>query len=210
MTLNCRGKLISLKKPKIMGILNVTPNSFYDGGFYKNKSEVLSQTEKLLNEGADFIDIGGCSSKPGTEEVSQEEELNRILPAIETILKKLPKTLISVDTFRSEVAAESLNAGACMINDISAGSYDQNMMKTVAKFQVPYIMMHIKGTPKTMRQKNHYNDLLKDLIFYFSEKIEAARSAGINDLIIDPGFGFAKNSTQNFELLKKMKLLENL
>lgn len=210
MTLNCRGKLISLERPKVMGILNITPNSFYDGGAYQTEKALLKQTEKMLAEGADFIDVGGYSTKPGAEEVSTKDELKRVVPIVEKLCREFPGILISVDTFRSEVAAQTIDAGASLINDISAGRFDDQMMKTVAEHQVPYIMMHMKGTPQTMIHNNQYTDLLKDIIFYFSKKIEAARAAGINDLIIDPGFGFAKNIDQNFELLRKMALLENL
>ncbi|WP_412561886.1 dihydropteroate synthase [Winogradskyella sp. MIT101101] len=208
MTINCKGKLIDLSTPKVMGILNVTPDSFYDGGTYKDESEILKQVETMLSEGATFIDVGGYSSRPGADEVSEQEELKRVVPVVELILKYFPDTLISVDTFRSEVAKQSIEAGAAMVNDISAGKLDDNMMSTIGKLGVPYIMMHMKGNPQTMQQQTDYDDLLKDINFYFAERITAAHKAKINDIIIDPGFGFAKTLEQNYELLNHMELLQ--
>ena len=210
MTINCNGTLIDLETPKIMGILNCTPDSFYDGGKYKNEIEILSQVEKMLLDGATFIDVGAYSSKPNASFVSQDEELSRILPVINLILKNFPETILSIDTFRSEVARQSIQNGAQIINDISAGNLDANMMQTIAKLQVPYIMMHMKGTPQTMQQHTDYENILKEMLFYFSEKVALARSFGINDLIIDPGFGFAKTLEQNFEVMQKMELFEIL
>ncbi len=207
-TINCKGKLIDLSTPKVMGILNVTPDSFYDGGTYKDESEILKQVETMLSEGATFIDVGGYSSRPGADEVSEQEELKRVVPVVELILKYFPDTLISVDTFRSEVAKQSIEAGAAMVNDISAGKLDDNMMSTIGKLGVPYIMMHMKGNPQTMQQQTDYDDLLKDINFYFAERITAAHKAKINDIIIDPGFGFAKTLEQNYELLNHMELLQ--
>lgn len=208
MTINCKGKLVDISSPKVMGILNVTPDSFYDGGHYKNKMAVLSQVKTMTEQGATFIDLGGYSSRPNADDVSVDEELRRVIPIIELILKEIPKTLISVDTFRSKVAKEAVHAGACMINDISAGQLDQAMMPTVAQLQVPYIMMHMRGTPKTMQQQTNYENLLKDILLYFSERIAKARELGIIDLIIDPGFGFAKTLEQNFELLHALEHLK--
>jgi dihydropteroate synthase len=208
MTINCKGQLIDLTAPKVMGILNVTPDSFFDGGKYKDESAILSQAETMRNDGATFIDVGGYSSRPGANDVSEEEELNRVLPVIELILKHFPKTLISVDTFRSQVAKKSVGAGAALINDISAGKRDHNMLATIGKLGVPYIMMHMKGNPKTMQQRTDYIDLAKEVITYFSERISAAHEEKINDIIIDPGFGFAKTLEQNYELLNKMELLK--
>ena len=191
-----------------MGILNLTPNSFYDGGKYQQESEILKRVELMLIEGADFIDIGAYSSKPNAEFVSEEEEVNRLLPILKIVVKEFPNTIISVDTFRSEIANASIENGAAIINDISAGSLDDKMMETVAKFQVPYIMMHMKGTPKTMMNLTQYDDIVKEMLFYFSEKITQARSFGINDLIIDPGFGFAKTIEQNYEVMQKLHLFQ--
>lgn len=208
MTINCKGKLIDLSTPKVMGILNVTPDSFYDGGQYKDEQSILNQVETMLNEGATFIDIGGYSSRPGADYVSEAEELNRVVPVVQLILKHYPETLISIDTFRSEVAKKSIEAGAAMINDISAGHLDENMIVTVGQLGVPYIMMHMKGNPKTMQQQTDYDDLVKEIISYFAERIAKAHAAKINDIIIDPGFGFAKTTEQNYELLNNMELLQ--
>ena len=208
MLINCLGNLIDLKSPKVMGILNVTPNSFFDGGKYQQENEILKRVEAMLVEGADFVDIGAYSSKPNAEFVSEEEEQNRLLPILKSVLKEFPRTIISVDTFRSEIAKASIENGAAMINDISAGSLDDNMMKMVAKLQVPYIMMHMKGTPQTMMNLTKYDDIVKEMLFYFSEKIAQARSLGVNDLIIDPGFGFAKTTEQNYEVMQKLQLFQ--
>lgn len=208
MTINCKGQLIDLSSPKVMGILNVTPDSFHDGGQYKDESSILKQVETMLSEGATFIDVGGYSSRPGADFVSENEELKRVIPVIELILKHFPETLISVDTFRSEVATKSISAGAALINDISGGQLDENMISTVGQLGVPYIMMHMRGNPKTMQQQTQYDDIVIDLNTYFAERITKAHEAKINDIIIDPGFGFAKTLEQNFELLNKMELLQ--
>ncbi|THV60157.1 dihydropteroate synthase [Flagellimonas alvinocaridis] len=208
MTINCKGELIDLTVPKVMGILNLTPDSFFDGGAYKDEASILNQVGYMLDHGATFIDMGAYSSRPGAEHVDEDEELKRMLPVIELILKKFPDTLISVDTFRSRVAAESLERGAAIINDISAGNLDQEMFRTVAQFQVPYIMMHLKGTPQSMQKKATYTDLIKDLRHYFSEKVQEATSQKINDIIIDPGFGFAKTTEQNYTLLNHLDLFK--
>ncbi len=208
LNINCKGKLIDLSTPKVMGILNVTPDSFFDGGKYKNESEILVQVETMLNHGATFIDIGGYSSRPNADDVSEEEELNRVIPVIKLILKHFPDTLISIDTFRSEVAKQSIEAGAALVNDISGGKLDKNMLSTVGKLAVPYIMMHMKGNPKTMQQQTQYDDLTKEVIAYFAERIAAAHQEKINDIIIDPGFGFSKTVEQNFELLNQLELLQ--
>lgn len=210
MTINCKGQLIDLTTPKVMGILNVTPNSFYDGGMYKSSSEMLTKVGKMLSEGATFIDVGAYSSKPSAEYVSEEEELQRIIPIINLILEYYPEVLLSVDTFRSEVAKVCIENGAAIINDISAGNLDDKMLETIAKYNVPYIMMHMRGTPATMQKMTSYEDIVKEILFYFSEKVARARSFGINDLIIDPGFGFAKTLEQNYEVLQKMELFEIL
>ncbi|WP_418638370.1 dihydropteroate synthase [Winogradskyella sp.] len=208
MNINCKGKLIDLSTPKVMGILNVTPDSFFDGGKYNNEIAILNQVETMLSHGATFIDIGGYSSRPNANDVSETEELNRVIPIIELILKNFPETLISIDTFRSHVAKKSIEAGAALINDISAGKLDNNMLTTVGKLAVPYIMMHMRGTPKTMQQHTQYNDLTKEIISYFADRIAEAHKAKINDLIIDPGFGFAKTTEQNFVLLNTLELLQ--
>lgn len=208
MTINCKGQLIDLSSPKVMGILNITPDSFYDGNYYNTEKEILKHVEKMLTEGATFIDLGAYSSRPKAEHISEDEELKRIIPIIELILKQFPESLLSIDTFRSNVAKQCIDAGACMINDISAGQLDSNMMKTVANLNVPYIMMHMKGTPQNMQKQTDYDDLVKDILFYFSKRIAEARKLGIIDLIIDPGFGFAKNLEQNYELLNNLDLFK--
>ena len=210
MTINCKGNLIDLSTPKVMGILNCTPDSFFDGGKYKSESDILHQVEKMLDEGATFIDIGAYSSKPGADFVSEEEELQRLLPIIDLVLKHFPETLLSVDTFRSNVAHNAIENGAVMINDISAGMLDEDMLETVAKLQVPYVMMHMKGNPQTMQSMTNYEDVVKEMMYYFSERINKARSFGLNDVIIDPGFGFAKTLEQNYEILQKLDYFNNL
>ncbi|RKT00551.1 dihydropteroate synthase [Flavobacterium sp. 123] len=208
MTINCKGQLIDLSTPKVMGILNITPNSFFDGGMYKNESEVLSRVEKMISEGATFIDVGAYSSKPSAEFVSEKEEIERIIPFIDSIIKHFPTAILSIDTFRSEVAKACIESGAAIINDISAGLLDDKMLETIAKYKTPYIMMHMRGTPQTMQKFIQYDDIVKEILFYFSERIAAARHLGIDDLIVDPGFGFAKTTEQNYEVFKKMDLFE--
>jgi dihydropteroate synthase len=210
MFINCKGELIDLSIPKVMGILNVTPNSFFDGGKYKNEDEIISQVDKMLSEGATFIDIGAYSSKPSAEFVTEQEEIDRIVPAIELILKHFPETLLSIDTFRAAVAKASIESGAAIINDIAAGELDDKMFDVIAKYNVPYIMMHMRGNPQTMQSLTHYEDIVKEMLFHFSEKVRKARSVGINDLILDPGFGFAKTTDQNYEVLQKMELFNLL
>jgi dihydropteroate synthase len=207
MTINCKGQLIDLSTPKVMGVLNLTPDSFYDGGRYKNEVDMMSQVEKMLQEGATFIDLGGYSSKPGAAFVEEDEELKRVIPVIELLINNFPDIILSVDTFRSKIAQVSVAAGAAMINDISAGFLDAEMIKTIAKLQVPYIMMHMRGTPQTMQQQTQYDDLLKEIISYFAERLQLAKTEQLIDVIIDPGFGFAKTREQNFELLSHLELL---
>jgi dihydropteroate synthase len=210
MTINCKGNLIDLSTPKIMGILNITPDSFYSGSRNKADDSLLKSAEIMLQEGATFIDIGGYSTRPGAADITPAEELQRVLPAVELLLKNFPEILISVDTFRSEVAERCIEMGVAMVNDISAGNLDEKMFSVIAKHQVPYVMMHMRGTPQTMKDLNEYDDMIQEILFYFSERINKARSFGINDLIIDPGFGFSKNINQNFELLSKLEVFEML
>lgn len=209
-TINCKGQLIDLNEPKVMGILNITPDSFYDGGRFRNKPSILKQVDTMLDEGATFIDVGAYSSRPGADHVSEAEELARILPIVEFLIKNFPDILLSIDTFRSSIAKACIDAGACMINDISAGHRDDAMLDTIAQLNVPYVMMHMRGTPQNMQELTSYDDLVKEIIFYFSERIAKARSLGIVDLIVDPGFGFAKTLEQNYELLNKLELLHML
>ena len=208
MTINCKGELVDLISPKVMGILNLTPDSFFDGGKYKDESSILTKVEYMLDHGATFIDMGAYSSRPGADHVPEDEELQRMIPVIDLILKKFPETLISIDTFRSKVAAESIEHGAAIINDIAAGNLDENMFATIAKYQVPYIMMHMKGTPQSMQKEATYDNLINDLRFYFSEKIKETTSKKINDIIIDPGFGFAKTTDQNYTLLNHLDMFQ--
>lgn len=208
MTINCKGILVDLAIPKVMGILNVTPNSFYDGGKYKKESEILSQVEKMLIDGAAFIDVGAYSSKPNAEFVSEQEEISRIIPVVNLILKHFPETILSIDTFRSQVAKVAIESGAAIINDISAGMLDAKMLEIIGKYNAPYIMMHMRGNPQTMQTMTTYEDIVKEMLFYFSERVAAARSFGINDLILDPGFGFAKSIDQNYEVFQKLELFK--
>ena len=208
MNINCNGNLIDLSTPKVMGILNVTPNSFYDGGKHKEINSIIHQVDKMISEGADFIDIGAYSSKPSAEFVSEEEEIKRLVHIIKELVETFPTIILSVDTFRANVAKASVENGVAMVNDISAGLLDDKMLETVAELKVPYILMHMRGNPKTMQSLTDYENITKEMLFYFSEKIALARSFGINDIIIDPGFGFAKTTDQNFEVLQKMELFQ--
>ncbi|MBT8319899.1 MAG: dihydropteroate synthase [Gramella sp.] len=210
MFINCKGNLVDLTKPKVMGIINITPDSFYSGSRSITEKEILQSAEIMLREGATFLDLGAYSSRPGADDITVEEELKRMIPAIELILNEFPDANLSIDTFRSEVAEKSIQAGAALINDISAGKLDGQMLPMIAKHQVPYIMMHMRGTPQNMKDLNQYEDLTAEVLFYFSERIRAVRDLGINDLIIDPGFGFAKDTDQNYELLSRFELFRNL
>ncbi len=210
MNINCKGKLIDLSTPKVMGVLNLTPDSFYDGGKLKGDTAIVVHTERMLEEGATFIDVGGYSSRPNAQHISEKEELKRVIPVIKLLLKEFPDTLISIDTFRSKVAEESIALGACMINDISAGAMDVEMFTTIAKLQVPYIIMHMQGTPETMQNNPSYSDIVHDIILYFSNKTAQLRALGVNDIIVDVGFGFGKTLEQNYKLLKELALFKNL
>ena len=210
MYINCNGRLTDLSTPKVMGILNCTPDSFFDGGKYKEESTLLAQAEKMLTQGAAFIDIGAYSSKPNAEFVTEAEEIQRIVPVVELVLKHFPDTLISIDTFRAKVAEAAIEAGAAIINDIAAGLLDDAMLETVGRHKVPYIMMHMRGNPQTMVTLTQYDDIIHDMLFYFSQRIAAARKQGIEDIIIDPGFGFAKTLDQNYEVMGKMELFSQI
>ena len=188
-----------------MGILNLTPDSFFDGGKLKTDDELLKQAAQFLTDGATFLDIGGVSTKPGAAEVNEEEELKRVIPAIEKIIKEFPEALVSIDTFRAEVAKQAINSGACLINDISGGEFDELMFATVRELKAPYILMHIQGTPQTMQLNPTYKDVVGEVILKLSQKVEKLRYLGINDLIIDPGFGFGKTVEHNYELLKNLR-----
>ena len=210
MNINCNGNLIDLTTPKVMGILNVTPNSFYDGGKHKEINSIIHQVDKMLSEGADFIDIGAYSSKPSAEFVSEEEEIKRLVPIVKSLVETFPNIILSVDTFRAQVAKASVEHGVAMVNDIAAGLLDDKVLEIVAELKVPYIMMHMRGNPQTMQSLTDYKDIVKEMIFYFSERIQKARSFGISDIVIDPGFGFAKTLEQNYEVLHKMELFSML
>ena len=210
LSINCNGELISLSTPKVMGILNITPDSFYDGGRYKDTKSILIQVEAFLDQGATFIDIGAYSSRPGAAFVSEEEELKRITPVIDLILKSFPDCRISIDSFRSKVIQKCVEAGAVISNDISSGKLDPLMFETIAKLKVPYIMMHMKGTPQNMQKHTEYEDLINDIYLYFSERINKANEIGIEDLILDLGFGFSKTLEQNYKVLNKLKVFKNL
>ena len=210
MNINCKGKLIDISSPKVMGVLNLTPDSFYDGNKFNNEKKILNQVEKMLNDGATFIDIGAYSSRPGATHISEDQEKSRIIGTVELLINEFPDANLSIDTFRSSIADECLNAGASIINDITASKYDSEILKIAHKHNAPYVMMHLKGMPQDMMKQNKYDNLIKDIIYYFSKKIEAARTAKVNDIIIDPGFGFSKNIDQNYDLLKNLGLLKSL
>lgn len=207
-TINCAGTLIDLSTPHVMGIVNCTPDSFYDGGKLKNDTAILQQVEKMLDDGATFIDVGGYSSRPDGDDISVGEELSRVLPVLDLITARFNIKGLSCDSFRESVIKKALNHGATIVNDISAGQLSLDMLKTVGKAKVPYIMMHMRGTPQTMKSMTDYDDMIVEINYYFSERIATARSYGINDIIIDPGFGFAKTREQNFELLSNLNLLQ--
>ncbi len=205
LSLNCRGKLLVLSQPAVMGILNVTPDSFFEGSRMRALDDLLKKAENMLKQGATFFDIGGYSTRPGAAEVAIDDEISRVVPAVEYLHKNLPEAVLSIDTFRAKVAKYAIEAGAHIINDVSSGEDDADMLSTVAALgAVPYIMMHKRGTPQTMQQFTQYTDVTLDVLEYFNQKIAAAKQAGIVDLIVDPGFGFAKTQEQNYELLKQL------
>jgi len=210
MTINCNQNLVDLSSPKVMGILNITTDSFFDGGKYRNESEILNQVEKMLFEGATFIDVGAYSSKPGAKHISEKKELQRIVPVIKLLTKNFPEIIISIDTFRSKVARETINAGAAIINDISGGKMDEKMFETVAGLKVPYILMHMLGTPQNMQINPIYTDVTQEIISFFTEQIFKLHQLKLNDIIIDVGFGFGKTSNHNFEILKNLSLFKSL
>lgn len=207
MRINCKGKLIDLTTPKVMGILNTTPDSFYEGSRIGNVQDALRKAEQMLSEGADFLDIGGMSTRPGAEILSESEELKRVIPVIENILKNFPDTIISIDTYRSKVAKEAINSGAAIVNDISAGSLDSGLFKTVSELQVPYILMHMQGNPQNMQINPVYKNVVVEVNQFFASKITELRNFGVNDIIIDPGFGFGKTLEHNYLLLKNLDLI---
>lgn len=209
-TLRLKGNLVDLSIPAVMGVLNITPDSFYDGGHYNSVDEATKKAEKMLKEGALLLDVGGYSTRPGASEISEDEEIGRVVPVIEKIGETFPEAFISVDTFRSRVAREAIDAGACMINDVSGGNMDDQMYAAVAALQVPYVLMHMRGTPKTMTKHVDYDNLINDIIREISGKKLDLMKKGINDIIIDPGIGFAKTVEQNYEILRKLRYFKAL
>jgi len=209
-TLNCSGKLVSLHQPLIMGILNLTPDSFFDGGKHNSTEKALQQTEKMLAEGADIIDVGGYSTRPNAKHISEKEEMSRVLPVIEAIKTHFPECIISIDTFRASVAQRAIKAGASIINDVSGGQLDEKMFETVAQMQVPYILMHSRGNPQTMSQLCHYENIFLEILHFFEQRIEKLTILGVKDVILDLGFGFAKTREQNFLLLKHLSYFQLL
>ncbi|KGE85603.1 dihydropteroate synthase [Phaeodactylibacter xiamenensis] len=210
LTLNCRGTLLSLQSPQVMGILNVTPDSFFDGGRYTRQDALLRQAEQMLKEGAAILDIGGMSSRPGAELISVEEELQRVVPAIEALHQAFPEAILSIDTIRGRVAEEAVGAGAAIVNDISAGAFDESMYPTVARLQVPYILMHMKGSPKTMQDNPDYEDVVQTVLDFFIAEVGKLRALDVHDIVLDPGFGFGKTVEHNYQLLKQMHLFKIL
>ncbi len=209
-TLNCKGKILNIESPIVMGIINITPDSFYVGSRQQALEDIVQQAKKMLNEGAAILDIGGQSTRPGAEQVGAEAEIKRVVPAIAAILLQFPEAIISIDTYNASVAKEAIDAGAAMVNDISGGMMDAEMLATVATLKVPYVCMHIQGTPATMQHNPVYNDVTKNVLDFFIERIDACRSAGIQDVIIDPGFGFGKTIEHNFTLLKNLSVFKIL
>lgn len=197
-------KLMDLHEPKVMGIVNITPDSFYSGSRMESKDAILDRVKDMLSSGADILDVGGYSTRPGANDISEEEETDRVCPAIEAILGEFPETIISIDTFRSSVAESALRLGATIVNDVSGFSFDSKLPEIAAKYNAPYILMHMRGTPQTMSAMTNYENLLTDLVLYFSEKIATLHAAGVKDVIVDPGFGFAKTREQNYEILNHL------
>jgi len=210
MILNIKGSVLDLSIPKIMGVLNVTPDSFYDGGIYSSEKKILKQVEKMILDGSDIIDIGGYSSKPGATSITVEEEEKRVIPIIKLIYKTFKESIISVDTFRSEISEKSINAGASIINDISGGDLDNNIYKIAGKYKTPYIIMHMRGNPSNMQNNPVYKNINYEIIKNLSKKIDLAQSNGVGDIIIDPGFGFGKTIEHNYQILNNLKLYKIL
>jgi dihydropteroate synthase len=208
--LKIKEELVEFKQPIVMGIINTTPDSFYTNSRKRNIDDALFVADKMLNDGATIIDVGGQSTRPGSEMITIDEELKRVIPVIESIHQKFPKAIISIDTFQSKVAVEAVYAGALMVNDISGGNLDKAMFSTVAKLKVPYVCMHMKGTPQNMQSQTNYNDVVNEVLNYFIDKIALAKEEGFENLILDIGFGFAKTTKQNFELVKQLKQFQSL
>ena len=204
-TLNAGGWLVDLSTPKVMGIINLTPDSFFAGSRQSGVDDALRQAEKMLNEGATFLDLGAYSSRPSAKDIPVDEEMARLLPVVEAIRNNYPEALLSIDTFRAKVAEETINAGAHLINDISGGELDEDMFQTVARLQVPYILMHMRGNPQTMTKQTDYEDLFGEIYDYFANKYYRLKQLGVHDVIIDPGFGFAKKNEQGYTLMSRLQ-----
>lgn len=209
-TLNCKGKLLLLENPLVMGIINATPDSFYEGSRFVGRDQILEQAEKMIAEEVDIIDIGGQSTRPGSKSISADEELERVIEGIDAVHKNFPGVIISIDTYYSSVAEEAVRNGASIVNDISAGTMDKEMIPIVAQLCVPYVVMHMKGTPETMQREAKYDDITRDILDFFIRKKNECNKAGIHDIILDPGFGFAKTVDHNFELLKNISVFKIL
>lgn len=209
-TLNCKGRLLLVDKPLVMGIINITPDSFYGGSRVDNITELLSQAERMLTHGASILDIGGQSTRPGSTKIGVEEELRRVITPIEMIHQRFPGAIISIDTYYSGVASAAIHAGASMVNDISGGSMDPDMISTVAACKVPYVIMHMQGTPQTMQEKPQYENVTREVLDFFIDRIPVLRAAGISDIIVDPGFGFGKTIAHNFTLLQDLPVFKIL
>lgn len=209
-SLNCKGRLLVIDEPVVMGIINTTPDSFYEGSRANAVTQILSRAEKMIHDGATILDIGGQSTRPGSEQFTAEEELKRVLPAIEAVHKKFPEQILSIDTFYAKVAKEAVQAGACIVNDVSAGSIDHALLQTVAELKVPYVLMHMKGHPETMQQYPAYENVITEVFDFLSFRISGLVKNGIHDIIIDPGFGFGKTIEHNFQLLKHLSFFKNL
>jgi len=209
-TINVKGSLIDLSVPKVMGILNITPDSFFEGSRLKNEGDLILQVQNMIDDGMDIVDVGGYSSRPGAKHVSTKEEINRVVPIIKLISDNFDSLPISVDTFRADVAYESVKVGAGIVNDISAGELDDKMFNFISESQVPYIAMHMKGNPQNMQDNPIYKDLISEMLFYFSDKVNRLRQLNVNDIILDAGFGFGKTLDHNYEILNKFELLQNI
>lgn len=210
LTLNCSGKILSLHQPVVMGILNVTPDSFYDGGKYQNEKAVLNQVEKMLQDGAAIIDIGGMSSRPGAEIISEKEELNRVIPHLINIQKEFPDAIVSIDTINSKIAKAAIENGASLVNDISSGRIDEKMFETVAELGVPYVLMHMQGKPKDMQKNPNYENVIQEILDFFIKEIDKLQNLGIKDIVLDVGFGFGKTVQHNYQILKNLHVFKIL
>lgn len=204
-TINLNGLVLNLAQPVVMGILNVTPDSFFDGGKYRTEKKVISRAEEILEQGGTVIDIGALSTQPGSEAISTKEEIDRLLPAVKAVKKRFPEAFVSIDTYRSWVALKVIeDCGPCMVNDVSGGNFDAHMFDTIGKLGVPYVLMHMQGTPLKMQENPEYDDIIREISLFFTDRVKKLAKAGVNDVIIDPGFGFGKNLEHNYELLNRL------